>query len=233
MDTATASPSRLRHFLLVVLPLGVILGVVGVGYIFYTQQREQYFTQRYVRALATVAQQTEAAIDGLDSAFDRAMRASKGAASRAKEKGSKRFSFVERVKRQLEKQLELTPLKLSGELPPGLPAGPAGAVPAVPSVLIQPAMNGLTPIHGGRALARDARDPPPEAADATLYFCRSSKEGGDEGSETDPSEFEQSGRDDEDTLFGMTGALASRLEDNANVRGQPPVPAQRELDVGE
>ena len=70
---ASGLPGRLRHSIFIVVPLAVILGVAAIASYFYLEHRQRYFTERYVRALAALAEQSEGAIDGLDSALEGAV----------------------------------------------------------------------------------------------------------------------------------------------------------------
>ena len=70
----SAGAGRWRFAALVGIPAISLLALIALGYRAYTEQRHRYFTQSYIRALASLAEQTEGAIDGIASALDSAVR---------------------------------------------------------------------------------------------------------------------------------------------------------------
>lgn len=56
------------------VPLICGLALIAFAYRAYTDQRQRYFTQSYVRSLASLAEQAEGAVDGIVSALDRAVK---------------------------------------------------------------------------------------------------------------------------------------------------------------
>jgi hypothetical protein len=164
---AVEPPSRLRHLVLVAIPLAVILGVVAVTYVFYTRHREQYFTQRYVRALAALAEQTEGAIVGLDSAVHQAENEWAKQADQASIPCDASHCLILDL---LDQQLKLVPIAFSPE-----PAPFSGYRPSdrPPGVLARTKLDRLQQSTVTRRRAPTTIEHPPvETADSTLYFCR-------------------------------------------------------------
>ncbi len=177
---------RTRNFGMVVIPVALALICMGVGYWFYIQSRELHFTERYLRALAALAERTESALDGLDrgvtNADEKWQRLAPAAADGLEER---------ETKHKLEAQLKLVGLALSRR-PPSLPsgtdtdtsreadadgtgkqssapqqAGDVGRVFAVPQTVRAERS------RSSDCLIRSAVElPPVQTVDAMIYFCR-------------------------------------------------------------
>lgn len=90
-----ATGGSLRRLLLIAVPLALLLGGIIFGYRSYVVSRERYLTESHIRALGTLAEQTEGTIEALATTFGNALDSAGG--SRDK----------------LEAQLALTSLRLA------------------------------------------------------------------------------------------------------------------------
>jgi hypothetical protein len=186
-DAAPGTPSRLRNVILVAVPLVLVFGGVGFTYRFYTQHRERYFTERYVRALAALAEQTEAAIDGLDSAFDGAVHEWDKRAQQIETQAalfreqpcpvdadrddgapSRQPPAVCALEDFLKPQLELVPCRSATLRRPS-----AMSRPVRPQARSRAQLAAHPTDHLGHPTGAELGRPASvDTADATLYFCR-------------------------------------------------------------
>lgn len=149
------SPGRLRHLVLVIAPLAVVIGLLALAAWTHMRAREQYLTGRYIRALATLAEQLEGAIDGLDSSFESALRAHMKAPESA------------RTEDALRAQLDLIPLRLAETAP--VPASVNGDAALVARASFKRMRQTNDHTHRGLTARGDAAV---DTADAVLSFCR-------------------------------------------------------------
>lgn len=156
---AGTAAGRLRYLLLIVAPLALLLALVGVGYHSYVVSREAYLTQSKVRALASVAEQIEGAIDGLSQAVDNAV------AEWVRRRGD--ATACASLDRLLANQIELTGLRRASD-----PVDP-GKREAASGLVARPRLNRLRQTRDrSHYEASAAEEPLIETADAALYFCR-------------------------------------------------------------
>lgn len=195
-DRASDDPlgrRRLRRYLFVAVPLAAVLGVAAIMSYSYLKYRQRYFSDRYVRALGALAEQTESAIEGLDSAVDGAMSDWTKRAALLAEQGERFVGppfcadvdaaangsqpcAAAREERlcafapELAQQLDLVPLRLSTTLPPHARPTPYGGSPGV-LARAHVRRNPQTR-SSRRRVPTTVELPAVDTADATLYFCR-------------------------------------------------------------
>lgn len=164
-DAAASAPAgrrrarRLRHLLLIAAPLGVMLALLVAGYHSYVTSRERYLTQSHFRALASLAEQTEGAIDGLSTAVDNAVREWD---LRVDQQES-----CDGIDRFITSQVDLIKLRRRSDQPPGV------SIASPPRVAAQPNLSRLRQTRDRTHREAGADDPLIETADAMLLFCRS------------------------------------------------------------